>query len=207
MTVHYYVITSTLPPSFFFRLSFFPENFFSSFFVPPPFSLLRRRCCLIEEVPAHVHPGPIVLDVLTRQHEHRSELIWSGDHEMCFTDLQFRCFGRNLFQCYSTAPRRLLRENDHTYWGTQHASHVEVKHQRRLHIKDGSALAVEILSYPNDEYIRWYQEITRVYIGNPNCDTRSVRYQPAGVDRQMMVHSKVSFFWYFYAFHFFMIDF
>ncbi|KAI5653017.1 hypothetical protein M9H77_30204 [Catharanthus roseus] len=37
----------------------------------------------MEEVPAYVHPGPIVPDVLTRQHEHRYELIWSGDHETC----------------------------------------------------------------------------------------------------------------------------
>ncbi|KAI5678869.1 hypothetical protein M9H77_09819 [Catharanthus roseus] len=61
----------------------------------------------MEEVPAHVHPGPIVTDVLSRQHEHRSGLIWSGDRETCSTDLQCRCFGRNLFQCYSAAPRRL----------------------------------------------------------------------------------------------------
>ncbi|KAI5678205.1 hypothetical protein M9H77_09155 [Catharanthus roseus] len=62
----------------------------------------------MEEVPAHVHPGPIVPDALSRQHEHRSGLIWSGDYETCFTDLQFRRFGRNLFQCYSTTPRRQL---------------------------------------------------------------------------------------------------
>ncbi|KAI5668593.1 hypothetical protein M9H77_18446 [Catharanthus roseus] len=35
----------------------------------------------MEEVPAHVHLGPIVPDVLSRQHEHISGLIWSGDHE------------------------------------------------------------------------------------------------------------------------------
>ncbi|KAI5657755.1 hypothetical protein M9H77_26548 [Catharanthus roseus] len=35
----------------------------------------------MEEVPAHVHPDPIVPDVLSRQHEHRSGLIWSRDHE------------------------------------------------------------------------------------------------------------------------------
>ncbi|KAI5659806.1 hypothetical protein M9H77_28599 [Catharanthus roseus] len=58
----------------------------------------------MEEVLAHVHPRPIVPDVLYRQHEHRSSLIWSGDHETCYTDLQYRHFGRNLFQCYSTAP-------------------------------------------------------------------------------------------------------
>ncbi|KAI5659327.1 hypothetical protein M9H77_28120 [Catharanthus roseus] len=35
----------------------------------------------MEEVPAHVHPGPIVPDVLSKHHEHRSGLIWSGDCE------------------------------------------------------------------------------------------------------------------------------
>ncbi|KAI5678562.1 hypothetical protein M9H77_09512 [Catharanthus roseus] len=37
----------------------------------------------MEEVPAYVHPGPINPNILTRQHEHRSGLIWSGDHETC----------------------------------------------------------------------------------------------------------------------------
>ncbi|KAI5671601.1 hypothetical protein M9H77_11965 [Catharanthus roseus] len=68
----------------------------------------------MEEVPAHVYPGPIVLDVLSRQHEHRSCLIWSRDHGTCCTDLQCRRFGRNLFQCYSTAPRRLVEIIDRT---------------------------------------------------------------------------------------------
>ncbi|KAI5668991.1 hypothetical protein M9H77_18844 [Catharanthus roseus] len=194
----------------------------SSGLAAPPQSLLllRRRRRLMEEVPVHVHPGPIVPGVLSRQHEHQSDLIWSGDHETCFTDLQCRRFGRNLFQCYSTAPRRLadllaplssiwctsfdcsqlpmhtlvtyrdqldfmlsdqLRRNDHTYWATQHASHVEAWVQWRLHVRDGSALAVEVLSYSSDEYIRWYRGITRVYIGNPaNRDTRSFGYQLAG---------------------------
>ncbi|KAI5664895.1 hypothetical protein M9H77_24218 [Catharanthus roseus] len=35
-----------------------------------------------------MHPGPIVPYVLSRQHEHRSGLIWSGDRETCYTDLQ-----------------------------------------------------------------------------------------------------------------------
>ncbi|KAI5649686.1 hypothetical protein M9H77_35691 [Catharanthus roseus] len=35
----------------------------------------------MEEVPEHVHLGPIFFDVLSRQHEHRSGLIWRGDHE------------------------------------------------------------------------------------------------------------------------------
>ncbi|KAI5647851.1 hypothetical protein M9H77_33856 [Catharanthus roseus] len=42
----------------------------------------------MEEVPAHVHPGSIVTDVLSRQHEHRSGLIWSGDRDTCYTNLQ-----------------------------------------------------------------------------------------------------------------------
>ncbi|KAI5654278.1 hypothetical protein M9H77_31465 [Catharanthus roseus] len=61
----------------------------------------------MEEVPGHVHSGPIVTDVLSRQYEHRSGFIWSGDRETCYTDLQCRRFGCNLFQCYSAAPRRL----------------------------------------------------------------------------------------------------
>ncbi|KAI5675972.1 hypothetical protein M9H77_06922 [Catharanthus roseus] len=68
----------------------------------------------MEEVPAHVHPGSIVTDVLSRQHEHRSGLIWSGDWETCYTDLQCRRFGRNLFQCYSAAPCRLVEIIDRT---------------------------------------------------------------------------------------------
>ncbi|KAI5661598.1 hypothetical protein M9H77_20921 [Catharanthus roseus] len=58
----------------------------------------------MEEVPAHVHSGPIVPDILSRQHEHRSGLIWSGDHEMCFTDLQCRRFGHNLFSATVRLP-------------------------------------------------------------------------------------------------------
>ncbi|KAI5673220.1 hypothetical protein M9H77_13584 [Catharanthus roseus] len=60
-------------------------------------------------------------------------------------------------------------------------------HQRRLRVRDGPSLAVEDLSYPNDEYIRWYRGITWVYIRNPaNRDTRSIGYQPTRVDRRMM---------------------
>ncbi|KAI5658711.1 hypothetical protein M9H77_27504 [Catharanthus roseus] len=184
----------------------------------------------MEEVPAHVHPGPIVPDILTRQHEHRSGLIWSGDHETCITNLQCRRFGRNLFQSYSTAPCRecttdrgspcpssdlglvaysciaalatpfvwlpdhdhslvksdmwraenTIERNDHTYWGTHHASHLEVWYQWRQHIRDGTVLPVEELSNPRDDYIRWNRDITRVYISNPaNRDTRTIGYQPA----------------------------
>ncbi|KAI5670471.1 hypothetical protein M9H77_10835 [Catharanthus roseus] len=46
----------------------------------------------MEEVPANVHSGLII----------RFDLEW--DRETCYTDLQCRRFGRNLFQCYSAAP-------------------------------------------------------------------------------------------------------
>ncbi|KAI5648516.1 hypothetical protein M9H77_34521 [Catharanthus roseus] len=55
------------------------------------------------------------------------------------------------------------------------------------HIRDGTMLPVEDLSNRRDDYIRWYQDITRVYIGNSaNHDTCTVRYQPARVNRRMM---------------------
>ncbi|KAI5675832.1 hypothetical protein M9H77_06782 [Catharanthus roseus] len=197
----------------------------------------------MEEIPAHVYPSPIVSNVLMRQHEHRSGFIWSGDHKTCITNLQFKCFDRDLFQAYSTAPPRLaiyslisraawftsatsvcwrilrppvliagfvllpyqdrglvesdmwrayhpervMRQgNDHTYWGPHHASHLKVRNQWRQHIRDGTMLLVEELSNSRDYYIRWYRDITRVYIGNPaNRDTRTVGYQAAGVDRWM----------------------
>ncbi|KAI5682356.1 hypothetical protein M9H77_03584 [Catharanthus roseus] len=73
-----------------------------------------------------------------------------------------------------------LRGNDHTYWGTQHASHIEAWYQWRLRVRDGPAIATEVLSYPTDEYIRWYRGITRVYIGNSaNRDICSHGYQLA----------------------------
>ncbi|KAI5678245.1 hypothetical protein M9H77_09195 [Catharanthus roseus] len=54
-------------------------------------------------------------------------------------------------------------------------------------IWNGPVLEVEVLSYPRDKYIRWYRDITGVYIENPaNRNTRIVGYQPAGVDRRMM---------------------
>ncbi|KAI5656275.1 hypothetical protein M9H77_25068 [Catharanthus roseus] len=47
------------------------------------------------------------------EREHRPGLIWSGDHETCFTDLQCRRFERNLFQCYSTTPvKKILKYRD-----------------------------------------------------------------------------------------------
>ncbi|KAI5657731.1 hypothetical protein M9H77_26524 [Catharanthus roseus] len=63
----------------------------------------------------------------------------------------------------------------------------------RLRVRDGPTVVAEALSYPSDECIRWYRGITRVYIDNPaNCDTRVHGYQPAGVDRRMMVDDMAS---------------
>ncbi|KAI5649428.1 hypothetical protein M9H77_35433 [Catharanthus roseus] len=70
---------------------------------------------------------------------------------------------------------------------TGSTSHVETWLQWRLRVRDGPALAAEVLSYPSDEYIIWYWGITQVYIGNPaNRYTRSHEYQSTGVDRRMM---------------------
>ncbi|KAI5648873.1 hypothetical protein M9H77_34878 [Catharanthus roseus] len=68
----------------------------------------------MEEVPLHVHLDPIVYDVLTREHDHRFGLIWSGDRAMAIIDIQCRRFGRNLFQAYSGAPCRLIDIIDRT---------------------------------------------------------------------------------------------
>ncbi|KAI5677283.1 hypothetical protein M9H77_08233 [Catharanthus roseus] len=58
----------------------------------------------------------------------------------------------------------------------------------RVRVRNGPAVAAEVLLYPSDEYIKWYRGITRIYIGNPaNHDTRAHGYQPAGVDRWMMM--------------------
>ncbi|KAI5663265.1 hypothetical protein M9H77_22588 [Catharanthus roseus] len=66
-------------------------------------------------------------------------------------------------------------------------SHFDAWNQWRLRVRVDPAIAAEALSYPSDDYIRWYRGITRVYIGNSaNCDTRSNGYQPDGVDRRMM---------------------
>ncbi|KAI5649995.1 hypothetical protein M9H77_36000 [Catharanthus roseus] len=59
----------------------------------------------MEEVPVHVHLGPLNPDVLMRPYEHRSGC---GDHETCITNLQCRRFGYSLFQSYSTAPYHML---------------------------------------------------------------------------------------------------
>ncbi|KAI5654116.1 hypothetical protein M9H77_31303 [Catharanthus roseus] len=68
-----------------------------------------------------------------------------------------------------------------------HPIHLNAWNQWQLRVRDGLAVSTEALSYPSDEYIRWYRGITRVYIGNPaNRDTRSHGYQPTGVNRRMI---------------------
>ncbi|KAI5681801.1 hypothetical protein M9H77_03029 [Catharanthus roseus] len=86
-----------------------------------------------------------------------------------------------------------LRGNDNTYWGTQHAIHLDAWYQWRIRVRDGPTVAAEALSYLSDEYIRWYRGITWVYIGNPaNRDTCAHGYQPVDVDRRMMVDDMAS---------------
>ncbi|KAI5649621.1 hypothetical protein M9H77_35626 [Catharanthus roseus] len=85
----------------------------------------------MEEVPAHVHPGPIVTDVLSRQHEHRSSLIWSGDRETCYTDLQCRRFGRNIFQCYSGLPPLFWLQSEEGTIGSMDSESVHRFRDRR----------------------------------------------------------------------------
>ncbi|KAI5681148.1 hypothetical protein M9H77_02375 [Catharanthus roseus] len=89
----------------------------------------------MEKVPAHVHLGPIILDVLTRQHEHRSGLIWSGDHETCITDLQCRYFDRNLFQAYSTTPPRLIDIIDMMRLGGVFTCHILPDLSSLIHVR------------------------------------------------------------------------
>ncbi|KAI5683202.1 hypothetical protein M9H77_04430 [Catharanthus roseus] len=80
-----------------------------------------------------------------------------------------------------------LRGNDYMYWSTKHATHMEVWHDWRQHIRNVPLLPMEQLSSPRDDCINWYQEIIRVYIGNLAChDTRTYGYQPAGVKQRMM---------------------
>ncbi|KAI5664408.1 hypothetical protein M9H77_23731 [Catharanthus roseus] len=141
----------------------------------------------MEEVPAHVHSGPIVPYVLSRQHQYRSGLIWCGDHETCYTDLQCRRFGRNLFQCYSTAPRRLI-------WAWSRTPALLPQLMTEIQADSLAPLgAIWCTSFDCSQlpmhtlYSRWYRGITRIYIGNPaNRDTRAHGYQPTGVDRRMM---------------------
>ncbi|KAI5671895.1 hypothetical protein M9H77_12259 [Catharanthus roseus] len=83
--------------------------------------------------------------------------------------------------------RLQLKGNDHTYWATEQATHVEVWNQWRQYIRDGLLLPIEDLSSPRDDYIRWYRDFTRVYIDNlACCDTQTFEYQLAGVKKRMM---------------------
>ncbi|KAI5663675.1 hypothetical protein M9H77_22998 [Catharanthus roseus] len=164
----------------------------------------------MEEVPAHVYPGPIVPNVLTRQHEHRSGHFsgykakkepleawilraFTGSETDDDLILRVRGFiflllGSHMLPDFSG---NLVHVVVHGSFGGYTTDRGSLSHSTylgwRLRVKDGPAWAVEVLSYLNDEYIRWYWGITRVYIGNPaNRDTRLVGYQPAGVDRRMM---------------------
>ncbi|KAI5675966.1 hypothetical protein M9H77_06916 [Catharanthus roseus] len=76
------------------------------------------ECLKIEEVLAHVHLGPINLDVLTRQHEHSSGLIWTGDHETYITRVYIGNPARRSTWTYGYQPagvdRRMVKVDDIT---------------------------------------------------------------------------------------------
>ncbi|KAI5668028.1 hypothetical protein M9H77_17881 [Catharanthus roseus] len=164
----------------------------------------------MEEVSTHVHPGPIVPDVLTRQHEHRSshfscykvkkELLeaWilrmfmgsetDNDLILCARGFIFLLLGSHMLPDFSENLVHTVLYGSFRRCTTDRGSlSLSTDLGWRLRVRDGHALAVKVLSYPNDEYIRWYRGITLVYIRNPsNRDTRSIGYQPARVDRRMM---------------------
>ncbi|KAI5653926.1 hypothetical protein M9H77_31113 [Catharanthus roseus] len=68
-----------------------------------------------------------------------------------------------------------LRGNDNTSWVTQHAIHVDIWNQWQVRVRDGPAVEYdEALSYPSDEYIRWYRGITRTSMLQEVDDMASV---------------------------------
>ncbi|KAI5674055.1 hypothetical protein M9H77_14419 [Catharanthus roseus] len=106
----------------------------------------------MEEVPEH--------------NEHRSGLIWSGDRETCYTDLQCRRFGRNLFQSYSTAPRRLPLFRIQGEEGTIGSMDPESVHRcaRRLwevHDRLGALVLVQIWAWSRIPTL-WPQLMTEI---------------------------------------------
>ncbi|KAI5683428.1 hypothetical protein M9H77_04656 [Catharanthus roseus] len=162
----------------------------------------------MEEVPAHVHPGLIVPDMLTRQHKHRSGLIGTENHETCVTDIHCRHFnlsigavdilrgsgvspsklGDGQFRRDQPIPtafdthldlHRLL--GDIACYSCGDLASIDIAHM------DDLLLPIEDLSSPRDDYIRWYQDVMQVHISNPiRHDTWTFGYQPAGVYRRMM---------------------
>ncbi|KAI5681070.1 hypothetical protein M9H77_02297 [Catharanthus roseus] len=94
-----------------------------------------------------MHLGPIVPDVLSRQHEHRSGLIWSGDHETCYTDLQCKHFGRNLFQCYSTAPTIKYSK----YTGQKYNNFARTYYGSNTMVFDEPSMLYSIVNNDDDE--------------------------------------------------------
>ncbi|KAI5676865.1 hypothetical protein M9H77_07815 [Catharanthus roseus] len=62
---------------------------------------------------------------------------------------------------------------------------VHVRYLRGERQIGGALVLLKIWAW--EDYIRWYRDVTRVYIGNPtNRGTRTVGYQPTGVDKRMM---------------------
>ncbi|KAI5666255.1 hypothetical protein M9H77_16108 [Catharanthus roseus] len=166
----------------------------------------------MEEVPTHVHLCSIVPDVLTRQHEHRSGLIWSGDCETfrgCTIDSGSPSttsdLGLVMYSCIASTATSVCSANPLTPLGAMWCTlrlFVWLPYYDRgfvpsdLWLAEMPLICYEIVEYHypgrvmrqlGHEYIRWHRDITQVYIGNPTRrDTRTIGYQLTGVDRRMM---------------------
>ncbi|KAI5682971.1 hypothetical protein M9H77_04199 [Catharanthus roseus] len=126
----------------------------------------------MEEVPAYVHLGLIVSNVLTRQHKPRSGLIWSGDHE---TGHMLSNMSRSLIHVRYIS---LLEDFDaiDTYnWGNY------VLGFRGCTTDRGSSSATLDLSL-----VTWYRYHMSLHRQSARRDTWTIGYQPVGVDRRMM---------------------
>ncbi|KAI5669162.1 hypothetical protein M9H77_19015 [Catharanthus roseus] len=158
----------------------------------------------MEEVPAHVHPGPIVPDVLSRQHDHFSGykvkkepleawILRAFTGSETDDDLILHAHGFIFLLIGGHMLPDFSGNLVHVQLCTTALGGARQIREALVLVQiweDGPAVVAEALSYPSDEYIRWYRGITRVYIGNLlNRDTRSHGYQLAGVDRRMMVSS------------------
>ncbi|KAI5677522.1 hypothetical protein M9H77_08472 [Catharanthus roseus] len=109
----------------------------------------------MEEVPTHVHPGPIVPDIFSRQQEHCEKgtlgsmdpesFVWFPylDRGMVPSDLWWAEYIPDACDTRLDLHWIHLRRNDHTYWETHHASHIEAWYQWRLRVRDGPDLDVE----------------------------------------------------------------
>ncbi|KAI5677603.1 hypothetical protein M9H77_08553 [Catharanthus roseus] len=106
-----------------------------------------------------------------------SDLWWVEVPLICYEIVEYNYSGRVMRQLFPDAVDTCLglheiqlRGNDNTSWVTQHAIDIDTWNQWRVRVRDGPAVAVEALLYPNDEYIMYHHGFTSL----------------AGVHRRMM---------------------